>query len=258
MRNSNIDNNNNFDWGRTSKDYSLYRPGYPDSFFDLLDRLGVGAPDQRILDLGTGTGVLARAFAKRGGVVTGVDNSIEQIDAARELARRDNLNIDFILSRAEDISFGPGSFDIVSAGQSWIYFDHVVLLPKLKVMAQKGRLVLTHLNWLPREDKIAEATERLVLRYNPDWKGGGFKTADPFMFGSLQDFELTTFHKYNAALQFTIESWMGRIRACRGVGASLPSEVVNEFDKEHRRLLSEMTDGTFSIVHEISIHIFKI
>jgi hypothetical protein len=51
------------DWGKTSNDYILYRPGYPDSFYDKLAALGVGLKGQRILDLGTGTGVLARNFA---------------------------------------------------------------------------------------------------------------------------------------------------------------------------------------------------
>jgi len=59
-----IDNSRAFDWGKTSQDYAAYRAGYPESFYELLAALGVGKPGQRILDLGTGTGVLARAFAK--------------------------------------------------------------------------------------------------------------------------------------------------------------------------------------------------
>jgi hypothetical protein len=31
MQIAQIDNGNLFDWGRTSRDYSEYRPGYPDS-----------------------------------------------------------------------------------------------------------------------------------------------------------------------------------------------------------------------------------
>jgi 2-polyprenyl-3-methyl-5-hydroxy-6-metoxy-1,4-benzoquinol methylase len=52
----------------------------------VLAALGIGQPGQRILDLGTGTGVLARAFAKRGAVVTGVDIAANQIAAAAALA----------------------------------------------------------------------------------------------------------------------------------------------------------------------------
>ena len=36
-----------------------------------------------------------------------------------------------------------------------------------------GRLAVLYLNWLPYEDEIAQKTEELVLKYNPQWTGGG-------------------------------------------------------------------------------------
>ena len=131
MKRSDIDNDREFDWGRTARDYARYRPGYPESFYDLLPRLGVGLPGQRILDLGTGTGVLARELAKRGATVTAVD---------------------------------------VAAGQR--------------------------------------------------------------------------------------EAWRGRIRACRGVGASLDRAAVERFDAEHDRLLREIAPESFTVLHQITVHVF--
>jgi len=81
-----IDHEREFDWGKTSQDYAKYRAGYPEPFYEVLAALGIGKPRQTILDLGTGTGVLARAFAKRGAQVTGVDISEDQIAAAQALA----------------------------------------------------------------------------------------------------------------------------------------------------------------------------
>ena len=48
------DGGNVIDWGKTSIDYSAYRPGPPPNFYALLQALGVGIADQAILDLGTG------------------------------------------------------------------------------------------------------------------------------------------------------------------------------------------------------------
>jgi len=48
-----IDRGNPIDCGKTSKDYSAWRPNYPDRFFDVLAAFGVGLTGQRILDLGT-------------------------------------------------------------------------------------------------------------------------------------------------------------------------------------------------------------
>ena len=60
------------DFGKTAQDYGRYRAGFPESFFDRLTAMGVGLPGQRLLDLGTGTGTVARGFARRGCIVTGL------------------------------------------------------------------------------------------------------------------------------------------------------------------------------------------
>ena len=41
-------------------------------------------------------------------------------------------------------------------------------------------------------------------------------------------------------LPFTRDTWRGRIRATRGIGASLPPERVAAFDAEHELVLATM------------------
>jgi hypothetical protein len=119
-------------------------------------------------------------------------------------------------------------------------------------------LVLTHLNWLPLEDKIAQATEALVLRYNPNWKGAGYIKSEPLHYKNLKTFGLLTFHRYKQYIHYTRDTWKGRIRACRGVGASLSPEKIIQFDREHDKMLAAMAAEKFSILHEIMLHIFEI
>lgn len=69
----NHDQGRHIDWGKTSADYAVYRPGYPASFFRKLTALDIGLRGQRILDLGTSTGGLARQFATQGRRVIGAD-----------------------------------------------------------------------------------------------------------------------------------------------------------------------------------------
>jgi SAM-dependent methyltransferase len=253
-----IDNSRTFDWGKTSEDYAAYRAGYPESFYELLAALGVPKPGHRVLDLGTGTGILARAFAKRGAVVIGVDIAPNQIAAAQALAEQDALDISFRVCAAEAIEFPDASFEVISAGQSWLYFDVKAMVPKvLRLLTADGVLVLTHLLWLPHKDRIAQQTEALVLKYNPDWNGAGYSGKMPPVFPWAQDhFDLQTFNVTEVPLEFTREAWQGRIRACRGIGASLSTAEVERFDADHRALLESIAPTTFTVLHHMTIHIY--
>jgi 2-polyprenyl-3-methyl-5-hydroxy-6-metoxy-1,4-benzoquinol methylase len=101
-------------WDQTSEDYSKYRPGYPDSYFLLLQELGIGLKNQDISDVGTGTGALALPFAKQGAHVTGVDISRGQIEAAKTLASQKKLNVRFIVAKAKETGLPDKSFDVIT------------------------------------------------------------------------------------------------------------------------------------------------
>jgi hypothetical protein len=75
--------------------------------------------------------------------------------------------------------------------------------------------------------------------------------------GSLKDaFDLKTFHIMNEPIEFTRESWRGRIRACRGIGATLSPDDIERFDNEHNRLLEAIAPEKFTIPHQMAVHIF--
>jgi 2-polyprenyl-3-methyl-5-hydroxy-6-metoxy-1,4-benzoquinol methylase len=61
------------DFGRTAADYGRHRAGFPPALFERLEAMGVLRAGMRALDLGTGTGTLARGVAQRGCAVTGLD-----------------------------------------------------------------------------------------------------------------------------------------------------------------------------------------
>ncbi len=68
------------DFGRTAQDYAEHRAGFPESFFERLAARGIGVAGQRVVDLGTGTGTLARGFARRGCEVTGIGPAAEMLE----------------------------------------------------------------------------------------------------------------------------------------------------------------------------------
>ena len=255
-----IYNGRKIDWGKTSADYGLYRPGYPDSFYDKIAAFRISLKGQCILDLGTGTGVLARSFAKRGCQVTGVDISKNQISMAEKLANEEGLDINFFVSAAEFSNLPDKSFDVITASNCWLYFDKSIMIPEVvRLLDSEGFLMKCSIVWLPYENMIAQKTEELILRYNPKWTGGGFEPeiqVEPDW--SLNEFQLTSVHMYRVPVEFTGESWRGRIRACRGIGASLSENEITEFDTEHTKLLKNIADKKFDIIHLVWFHLFQV
>ncbi len=74
---------------------------------------------------------------------------------------------------------------------------------------------------------------------------------------SANDFDVTAMFYYDEPIAFTRESWRGRFRACRGVGASLTPEEVQAFDAEHAKLLQDTVGEEFAVLHRIDAHIFQ-
>ena len=263
MQNQSIDRNAPFDWGRASRDYAKYRDIYPPSFYERLRALGIGLPGQHVLDLGTGTGVLPRAMRAGGARFTGVDLSPEQLAQARELSR--GMDIEYILSPAEDIGFPPGTFDAAMACQCFHYFDRALLMPKLHAaLGPGGKFAILSMIWLPYQSKIAMRSEKLVLKYNPDWTGGGFRRRRRFeqvhttrLKWAKPLFKVTKRVFFCEDIPFTRESWHGRMVACRGIGASsLPGEKIAAFEAEHRAYLATLPEA-FTIPHQIMMLVLQ-
>jgi len=254
-----VDQGAAIDWSAAAADYARYRPGPPDSFFARLAALGVGLPGQRILDLATGTGALARVFAGQGADVTGIDVAEGQVAMARSLAEAEGLTARWQVARAEATGLPDQSFDVVSAQQCWMYFDPAATLREVaRLLVPGGCLMIGHASFLPRQDAVVAASEALVLAHNPAWQGADWDGIVPprpdlaVPYGRLE-----AMFAYREGVPFTAETWRGRMRALRGIGAALDAEAVAAFDADHARMLARIAPPAFSILHGFDAHIFR-
>lgn len=242
------------DFGRTAVDYERYRPGFPDTFFDRLLDLEWIAPQDRALDLGTGTGSMALGLASRGLDVVGLDLAPELLEVARRMAEDRKLQVRFEEGKAEATGHEPMSFDLVTAGQSWWWFDAARTLAETRrILVPGGRLLICAFSYLPISANAAERTEALILRFNPGWPKAGWRGVHPEQVEALDraGFRRVESFSYTVDVPFSHDAWRGRIRTCNGVGSSLPPDEVARFDAALAELLRSEFPGTLSVPHRV-------
>lgn len=196
---------------------------------------------------------------KYGAEWTGTDISENQISEAIRLAKEANMNIDFFTAPAENTGLVENYFDVIIACQCFMYFDKAKVLPEVnRLLKHDGRFLILFMAWLPFESDIAIKSEKLVLKYNPNWTGGGitrYKSIIPEW--SKELFSCINCTNYDINVVFTRESWHGRMIACRGVGASsLSSDEIDQFKKEHWSIMRNLQEK-FIIPHYVTMLDFK-
>lgn len=234
------------DFGRTAADYARHRAGFPEELFERLAARGIGRPGQRVLDLGSGTGSLARGFARAGARVTALDISEDLLAQARALAAADGVELETLCAPAEDSGLASASFEVVSAGQCWHWFDRPRAAAEARrLLAPGARLAICHFDWLPRPGNVVAATEALIEAHNPAWTlggGDGFYPAwtEDVASAGFDDIESFSFEE---PVPYDHQAWRGRIRASAGVGGSLAPAAVAAFDQALGALLAAEFPG---------------
>lgn len=259
MQRIDIDKGNEFDFGRTSEDYAKFRDIYPASMYEKLISFGIGHEGQRILDLGSGTAILPLNMAATGARFAAADISENQIALGRRLATERGVDgITFHVCPAEDTGFPDDSFDAVTAVQCFPYFDADKAAAEIRRVLKPGGLFgKIIMDWKPREDEAIAEMEAIVMRYNPAWSGCGFdKYRYRYPAWAEGRFDIETIHSYDAALRFTHEAWLGRVKSCRGIGASLPDDRIAAFEREYRALLARRPEPLV-LQHQIHIEIYR-
>ena len=227
-------------FGKAAFDYGTFRAGFPDSIYDRLEEFEIGRPGQSVVDLGTGTGTLARGFALRGCTVIGVDPDARMIAQSKELDREEGVTITYLEAKAESTGLDDRSADVVVAGQCWHWFDRRQAIAEVvRILRSGGKLLIAHFDWLPLTGNMVEATEDLIKQHNPDWHMDGGLGMHPQWLPGLSEagMEGIQTFSYDLDVPYTHEAWRGRIRASAGV-AALNADLARKFDEALARLLA--------------------
>ena len=227
------------DFGRAAGDYARHRQGFPPEFFARLGGLGVAPAGRRVLDIGSGTGALARAFVASGAEVCALDPSAALLEQARGLEPR----LRCLVGHAEALPVADGAFDLVSAATCWHWFRRDEAAREARrALAPGGRLLIAHLDFHRLPDSVIALTFEVIRAFETAPPPAGQPTflfpnwLDDLSAAGFQHFESFAF---SAPLSYTHDGWVGRMRANGRVGPAMDAETLARWEAELRRRLAE-------------------
>jgi trans-aconitate methyltransferase len=220
------------------------RATYPPEMFTFLNALIVDEP-RVVLDVGCGTGNIARPLASYVDRVDAVDRSAPMLARARTLPGGDSPKIRWLQGRTEDIETDP-PYALITAGESLHWMDWSAVLPRFaQECTPNGVLAVLYLE----EESVPwhEGYVEIVRRYSTN------RTYVPFdWIAELEKYYLFQKLGEHRATPLPIRQTVADYVAAQHARSSLSleamsSEQATQFDAELRALLEPFVrDGMLS------------
>jgi ubiquinone/menaquinone biosynthesis C-methylase UbiE len=140
----------------------------PDRLAHLVDLVGP-RPGWRALDVGTGTGHTAFAFAPAVGWVVGVDLTEEMLRRAERVRKdRGYGNVELRVADVHHMPFAADEFDLVTCRRAAHHFSDIrrALGEMHRVLKPGGRLLIDD-RASPDDDEVDEVLHRLDVLHDP-------------------------------------------------------------------------------------------
>lgn len=206
-------------------DYQRYRPSYPPGIVPLLEReCGLNA-NSTVADIGSGTGLLAKLFLDFGCNVIGIEPN-QEMRQAGDLFLAQYARFSSVDARAEQAELAASTVDLVTAGQSFHWFDATSARSEFsRILRQQKSVALI---WNEREvtGGFLAGYEELLHRYAPDYSNVDHRriAADQISaFYGHPNWKLATFPNVQ---EFDLDGVRGRLRSSSY--APNPGEVSYE------------------------------
>ncbi|XHU82194.1 methyltransferase domain-containing protein [Peribacillus muralis] len=256
-------------FGNLAKNYAQYRNDLPAELLESLRLRGIHFNNKKVVDLGSGTGVLSRALHNEGAFVVGVEPSAELIEQAKIIDESEGNKIEYINKCAESTTLKSGLFDYVTVLRAWHWFNREETLGEIKrVLAEKGILIVMDSGFISTS-KVIDDTLQIIKSHmsHGELKPPGSKVeSKQFVngfpvewFNEWQEhkFDLKETYKFKYTVSFTNEEWCGRVGSLSWLAGFTDGERNEILAEISTHLVKEFGDEQHNIQHGCSITILN-
>jgi SAM-dependent methyltransferase len=191
-------------FGSIAEDYDRFRPSYPEALIEDLVALG----PSEVLDVGCGTGKLARALTERGIAVLGVEPDTRMA----QVARRHGIRVE--LAPFETWNPAGRTFDLLTAGHAWHWIDPAVGLARAAEVLNPGGTAALFWNYHTVDQSLLAAFDAAYQLHAPELDvigrdPSGLPDHDPF--AAAKSFTPGETRTYRWPRQLTADEWAGML-----------------------------------------------
>lgn len=236
-------------FGAVAADYDRVRPGYPAE----VVRWALGTAPLRVVDLGAGTGKLARVLVQEGHDVV----AVEPDPAMRERLVATCPGVPALAGTGEAVPLPDASVEAVLVAQAWHWMDRPAAAAELARVVRPGGCAVLLWNVRDLEDPLARAVAQAVADHAPDLarRAGVSMSARP---AEMPDPRFTADGSVTAdtSMRLTVADLLTLVTTWSYVALSPARDAVLAQVEADARALAD-PDGTVVLAQHVEVHRFR-
>ena len=150
--------------------YSQYRPSYPSAFINYLVNTVGMMPGYIVADIGAGTGILVKLIADKVKKIYAIEPD-SSMRACCESSCAGIKNCHVTDGYAESTSLPVSSVDMITAAQSYHWFDRVNAKKEFQRILKPGGILVIVYNRKTKEEPVSIEHCELLGKHCPDYRG---------------------------------------------------------------------------------------